>query len=76
MKPLVRWLLVSNKTSLSAKNMAAKIGSSAIDCSPHPYSMCMWTNSDHPSGGRMIYVYIDIGAAYFFDLNTSSNWHV
>ena len=33
--------------------MAAKIGSSAIDRSLHPYSMCMWTNSDHPSGGRI-----------------------
>ena len=34
--------------------MAAKIGSSAIDRSLHPYSMCMWTNSDHPSGGRIM----------------------
>ena len=29
-----------------------------------------------PSATAMIYVYIDIGAAYFFYLNTSSNWHV
>ena len=40
--------------------MAAKIGSSAIDCSLHPYSMCMWTNSDHPSGGRIISPFAEI----------------
>ena len=33
--------------------MAAQIGSSAIDRSLQPYSMCMWTNSNHPSGGRI-----------------------
>ena len=27
-------------------------GPQYTDCSLHPYFMCMWTNSDHPSGGR------------------------
>ena len=40
MKPFDRLFLVSDNTSLSAKNMAAKIGSSPVDCSLHPYSMC------------------------------------
>ena len=44
------WLLLSDNTSLSHKKSVLGI---QVVFSLHPYSLCVWTNSDHPSGGRM-----------------------
>ena len=52
MKSFACWLLLSDNTSLSHKKKGRQIGPQYTDCSLHPYFTCVWTNSDHPSGGR------------------------
>ena len=56
MKPLVLWLLVSNNTSLSAKKHGRQNRFFGYRLFPTPLFYVyvkLWTNSDHPSGGRI-----------------------
>ena len=52
MKSFIHWLLLSDNTTLSH---SYQIGSSVYTGSSlHLYFTCLWTNSDHPSGGHII----------------------
>ena len=54
MKSFACWLLLGDNPSLSHKKKHGhQIGPQCADCSLHLYFTCMWTNSDHPSGGRI-----------------------
>ena len=46
------WAITPAKVT---KKHGHQIGSKYTDCSLHPYFTYMWTNSDHPSGGRIIW---------------------